>query len=91
MPLVLIRGNAMTPTIIMSEEPSDTDAVLSGLLFNVNWLIELSNEQPSSFIGRELELYQAMNALQLVLGRFVRPTIAPVSRSEREAVTGWRR
>jgi len=60
-------------TIIMSEEPSDTDAVLSSLLFDCNWLIELSNEQPDSFIGREAELYSAMNALQLVTSRFVRP------------------
>jgi len=60
-------------TIIMSEEPSDTDAVLSSLAFDCNWLIELSNEQPESFVGREEELFKAMNVLQFMCSRFVRP------------------
>jgi hypothetical protein len=60
-------------TVIISEEPSDTDAVLSSIKHDMGWLIELSNNDPNSFIGREAELYSAMNALQLVTSRFVRP------------------
>lgn len=59
-------------TIILSEEPSDTDAVLSALNFDAKWLIELSNDYPRSFIGREAELYSIMNALQLVTSRFAK-------------------
>lgn len=54
------------------KDPSDIDAVLSGLKFNAKWLIELSNEAPSAFIGREVELYEIMNAVQLVTGRFAK-------------------
>lgn len=59
-------------TIILSEEPSDTDAVLSALRHDAKWLIELSNADPKSFVGREEELYSIMNALQLVTSRFAR-------------------
>jgi hypothetical protein len=59
-------------TIILSEEPSDTDAVLSSLHHDATWLIELSNKDPRSFVGREAELYSIMNALQLVTSRFAK-------------------
>lgn len=74
------------PTIIISEEPSDTDAVLSSLAHDCRWLIELSNEQPDSFIGREAELYSAMNALQLITSRF-----SPVHQEQPTLVKVWRR
>lgn len=60
------------PTIIISQEPSDTDAVLSSLHHDTTWLLELSNADPQSFVGREAELYLIMNAMQLVTGRFAR-------------------
>lgn len=57
------------------KDPSDIDAVLSGLRFNVKWLVELSNETPAAFIGREEELYAIMNHMQFVTGRFAK--VAP--------------
>jgi len=60
------------PTIILSEEPSDTDAVLSALHHDTTWLLEISNADPKSFIGREQELYSILNAMQLVASRFAR-------------------
>lgn len=59
-------------TIILSEEPSDTDAVLSALKFNATWLLEISNSDPRSFVGREQELYSILNVMQLVTSRFAK-------------------
>lgn len=59
-----------SPTVIISEEPSDTDAVLSALKFDTTWLLEISNKDPASFVGREAELYSVLNAMQLVTSRF---------------------
>ncbi len=51
---------------------TDTDAVLSSLKHDASWLIEISNSDPRSFVGREQELYSILNALQLVTSRFAR-------------------
>ncbi|MDE5451299.1 hypothetical protein GWE18_00210 [Bradyrhizobium sp. CSA112] len=59
-------------TIILSEEPSDTDAVLSSLRHDATWLLELSNADPRSFVGREQELYSILNVMQLVTSRFAK-------------------
>lgn len=54
------------------KDPSDIDAVLSGLRFNAKWLLELSNEKPEAFTGREEELYAIMNHIQFVTSRFAK-------------------
>jgi hypothetical protein len=54
------------------KDPSDTDAVLSALKFDTTWLLELSNNDAASFVGREAELYSILNAMQLVTSRFAK-------------------
>ena len=61
-----VLGNFTAP------EPSDTDAVLSALKFDTAWLLELSNKDPASFVGREEHLYSILNAMQLVTSRFAK-------------------
>ncbi len=62
----------MATIIVLEDDPSDTEAVLSSLAHDAKWLIEISNNDPASFVGREGELYSIMNALQLVTSRFSR-------------------
>lgn len=67
----------------MTDEPSYTEVILSNLRHDVKWLLEISNTDPQSFIGREEELYSIMNVVQLVTGRFskvappIRRTLPP--------------
>lgn len=56
----------------MQAEPSDADTVLSALEFDTNWLLELSNVDPTQFVGCEERLYSIMNRMQLVTSRFAR-------------------
>ena len=71
------------PTIIMSIEPSDTDAAMNGLHANLSWLLELSNSDPASFSGQEGHLYSALNILQLITSRFS-DRVAPLKRPDRQ-------
>ena len=71
-------------TIIISEELSDTDAVLSALHHDFSWLLELSNSDPQSFVGRESELYDMINVLNWVTSRFSKVPPNPTFRWKRD-------
>lgn len=51
--------------------PTDAAVVLSALKFDMHWLLELSNADPTQFSDRAAELYSLMNIMQLVTSRFV--------------------
>ena len=69
------QDNDVLGRYMAADATSDTDAVLSALKFDTTWLLELSNKDPASFIGREEQLYSILNAMQLVTSRFAK--VAP--------------
>ena len=51
---------------------TEAQVILSALKFDMHWLLEESNANPSQFAPHAEQLYSLMNIMQLVTSRFAR-------------------